>query len=163
MTFFSFFVILFLKNFLKKGGIIVITYLLSLTALFLLTYDLLSIAGNCMLINRAGEKWWKGIIPFYNDYTLFKIYWNKCYFPYYLLSYIIYTIASYQKPSLFVNIIYFVFMAIALAFSIISLDKIRIAYGKGQWYTIGLAVLYPIFSIYLAARCELQLPIKEDI
>lgn len=32
---------------------------------------------NCLIINKAEGNWWKGIIPFYNRYTLFTLAFNQ--------------------------------------------------------------------------------------
>ena len=35
------------------------------------------IVCNCLIINKAEGNWWKGIIPFYNKYTLFTLAFNQ--------------------------------------------------------------------------------------
>ena len=42
-----------------------------------LIFVLLIIISKWILFKKAGEKWRKSIIPIYNEYTLFKIWWHK--------------------------------------------------------------------------------------
>lgn len=35
------------------------------------------IVCNCLIINKGEGNWWKGIIPFYNKYTLFTLAFNQ--------------------------------------------------------------------------------------
>lgn len=49
----------------------------SFSNLVTLIMAVLVIVGTWKIFEKAGEKGWKAIIPFYNKYTEYKIFWNK--------------------------------------------------------------------------------------
>ena len=84
------------------------------------------------LFEKAGEEGWKGIIPFYNIFILFKITWGN----------------GWKM----------LFLLIPL-FNIYVIIKTCIntarAFGKGGWFAVGLIFLSPIFGLILAfSDCE---------
>ena len=44
--------------------------------LFCLMIIALSVLGRALLFKKAGEKPWKALVPFLNDYTLYKLVWR---------------------------------------------------------------------------------------
>lgn len=49
--------------------------------------------GMSQLFVKAGEKPWKAIIPFYSDYTMFKLTWKKMWFWIYVALEVIFIIS----------------------------------------------------------------------
>ncbi|WP_242987867.1 DUF5684 domain-containing protein [Anaerofustis stercorihominis] len=79
------------------------------------------------IFEKAGEKGWKSIIPFYGTFTLCKITFGSGW--YFLLVFI---------P--FVNLIMYIMMYI----------KLGKKFNKGKLFTLGLVFLTPIFILVLA-------------
>ncbi|MGN0438678.1 MAG: DUF5684 domain-containing protein [Lachnospiraceae bacterium] len=79
------------------------------------------------IFSKAGEPGWAAIIPFYNNYVLFKIAMGNGWL--FLLMFV---------P--FVN----------LVVSIMVYFKLAKAFGKGIGFGFGLLFLYPIFILILA-------------
>ena len=52
------------------SGISIVTVIISVA------YLVVQIIANWILLEKAGEKGWKSIIPFYGDYTLYKVVWQ---------------------------------------------------------------------------------------
>lgn len=52
-------------------------FMIVLMAIVLITIVCFSIALLCMVFSRAGERAWKAIIPFYNQFILYKIVWGN--------------------------------------------------------------------------------------
>lgn len=60
-----------------KGEVIMSSdykFMVVLMAIVLIIIVGFSIALLCMIFSRAGEKAWKAVVPFYNQFTLYKIY-----------------------------------------------------------------------------------------
>lgn len=56
-----------------------------ISSLFSLALGILMIVAMWKIFQKAGEKGWKSLIPFYNTYTLYKICWKTLWFWVYLL------------------------------------------------------------------------------
>lgn len=52
------------------GGLVFLAVLLVIVIIALLV---LIIVSNCVMFSKAGEKWWKGLIPMYNSWVQIKI------------------------------------------------------------------------------------------
>ena len=46
-----------------------------LTAVIVVLYLIMAL-GYCKMFKKAGEPGWRGLIPFYNQYILYKISWK---------------------------------------------------------------------------------------
>ena len=94
----------------------------------MILWMLLLIFANCTIFMKAGEPWWKAIIPFYNTYTMFKIFTTSPLI-FFILSFI---------PCVNVIIILYLLYQMARCF------------GQGLGFTLGLILLQPIFTLLLA-------------
>ncbi len=91
-----------------------------------LVIAVISIVGMWKMFEKAGKPGWASIVPFYNLYMLFDIAWG--------------------------NGILFLTMLVPcvnLVFSLICLNKLARAFGKGVGFFIGLIFLGPIFYCIL--------------
>lgn len=55
------------------GASVVVVILMLLIALILIVFGVLLIVSNCKIFKKAGEDWWKGLIPLYNSWVETKI------------------------------------------------------------------------------------------
>lgn len=132
------------------------------------------IVGLAYMFEKAGEKPWKAVIPFYSLYVLFGIGWKKSKFFFWLSGFAVFIIgfnissmeslniflseivfASYPRGlnvSLFPAIVDFLSLAgwiVMIAFQIILSVKIARSFGKGSEYAWGLFFLPTIFYMIL--------------
>ena len=127
--------------------------------------------GLAYMFEKAGEKPWKAVIPFYSLYVLFGIGWKKSKFFFWLSGFSVFIIGfsmaslnsffsrivfeSYPRGlnvSLFPAIVDFLILAgwiVMIAFQIILSVKIARSFGKGSEYAWGLFFLPTIFYMIL--------------
>ena len=144
----------------------------ALSSLISFAIAVLLIVAMWKLFTKAGDKGWKAIIPFYNQYTLFKLTWKRKWFWVTLIISVIicvlacillwdvmvYTMGGAPGVSeeTFMTIVLaltaaIVVLSIPLAIiSIVLCFKIAKAYGKGAGFGFGLLFFYPIFLCVLA-------------
>lgn len=96
-------------------------------AVFLIVIVVLSVAMLCVIFSKSGEKAWKAIIPFYNNYILHKIVWGNGWL--FLLLFIPFCGAI---------------------FSIITVYKLARVFGKGRFFST-MMVLIPIIPMAILA------------
>lgn len=148
---------------------IMLTLMLALSAIgiVLLIVWILDAIAKWNIFKKAGEAGWKGIIPIYSDYVLYKIVWKPSMFWITLvisiITAILSTITSMQTASVvnmgtaYVN--YGVIMALSLIQMILGIIIIVIsvkfcvktarAFGKGNGFAVGLFFLDFIFLLIL--------------
>lgn len=105
---------------------------------------IISAIANWKIFTKANVEGWKGLIPFYNGYILYKISWKTIYF---FLTYILVFAGSLitDKTPVIALILY-------IAWAVISATeqyKLAKAFGHGIGFTIGLILLNPIFMLIL--------------
>ena len=61
-----------LESILNGAGVVAIIFIL-LIALIALAAVILVLISNCKIFKKAGETWWKGLIPLYNSWIETKI------------------------------------------------------------------------------------------
>ena len=129
---------------------------------------ILTIIAFWKIFTKAGEKGWKAIIPIYNAYTAYKLFWNKkMFWITFILAFVAVIVGSIGIGSLGVFMamgaadgvavlgviltILFVIMLIALCvLSIIYYNKLSKSFGHGAGFTVGLIFLNLIFMLILA-------------
>ena len=89
--------------------------------------SILIIIATWLIFNKAGEKGWKAIIPFYSTYTLYKLIWGNGW-KFLLLLIPIYNIVLHIQ----------------------SMIKLSHKFGKSTGFGWGLALLNVIFMCILA-------------
>ena len=125
---------------------------------------ILGIIAWWRIFSKAGEKGWKAIIPFYNMYTMYKLFWRVAVFVIILalcvLAVIGYAIVVYgivaayysgSSVAFIVGVILLIACAIVtLVLEIIFYNKLSKAFGHGAGFTVGLIFLNVIFLLILA-------------
>lgn len=137
--------------------------------------------ATCLIYEDNDAKCWYLLIPFYNLYTKFKIFWNKNYFFVHLALSIIAFIAvlavgvsaasialtnsngiGYGVPEIAVSLIITIMVGILIWFvciTIIGIIEIILEYHMSKTYnydglfTVGLLLLPVIFYTILAVKC----------
>lgn len=121
---------------------------------------------------KAGEKGWKALIPFYSDYINYKIAWDGRIY----LALLIGTVASSLLGALFglinaglgmvISVVASTVVACAKAVASLILQfKFARAFGKGDYFAVGLYFLSNVFTAILAfGECEYKgAPTKDGI
>ena len=129
-----------------------------------LLYYVFSIIGNVLIFNKAGlgKKKWLGLIPIANDFMLYKTFWN-------LKAFIVYIIAMtgnlYTRGTTEKYIAGFCLLAsiTVLIMEVMMADRISKAFGKNALWTLGLLIIFPVFTIILGCKGDLTTKAKEKI
>lgn len=121
-----------------------------------------SIIAYWIIYKKAGEKGWKCLIPFYNDYILYKFAWKTKYF-FILLPFTLIYLADNFIHRFFLDLLFgnnlmievlSILLAICiLAFLVINIiKKVKLAkaFGRGVPFALGLIFVEPIFVMILA-------------
>ena len=110
----------------------------------------IEVAAMWKMFTKAGEAGWKAIIPIYNVWVSFKLFWNKNMFWVYLvLAVLIGLFAGLAQASIAALVIYYIVLIAMLVFDIVYLNKMAKCYGKGAGFTVGLLILPVIFLAIL--------------
>ena len=138
--------------------------------------------ANCLIYEDNGAKCWYLIIPFYNLYTKFKIFWNKNYFFFHLIPFIIAFIAIMSAAVVSLSIAFdtmrgngyaastqiatsgIIIFAVGISLWLICITIIGILeiileyhvstrYNYDGLFTVGLILLPLIFYTILGVKC----------
>ena len=133
-----------------------------------LIFSVLMIIAFWKIFTKAGEKGWKAIIPVYNAYTAYKLFWNKKMFWVTLVLGVVTAIVGcigLGSLGVFAELgegdglavagvlfsILFVIMLIPLfILGIIYCSRMSKSFGHGAGFTVGLVFLNIIFVLILA-------------
>ena len=95
--------------------------------IFTVIANIIGIVTTAMIFKKAGEKWWYALIPFVDNWTVFKITWGH---------------GAYM---------FLMFIPIAgIIVFMVTMAKLGKAFGKNTGFTVGLIFLPPIFELILA-------------
>ena len=101
------------------------------------------------VFTKAGDKGWKSIIPIYNGYTQFKLFWNTKMFWITLALAVVAGICAAVGGTVLI-IIYTLLMIAAFVIAIMFSHRLSKSFGHGTGFTVGLVLLQPIFVLILA-------------
>ena len=147
----------------------------SISNLLSLAAAILVIIGTWKILEKAGEQGWKALIPFYNNYTLYKVFWKVKWFwisliPAALIGIGIVALITtiimvfvadnsfYGSGSSFVGgmmgVIISVFLLVgagifSFVLKVLLNNRISKAFGKTAGFTVGLVLLAPVFYMIL--------------
>ncbi len=107
------------------------------------------------IFTKAGEKGWKCLVPFYNQYTQFKITWDTRYF--WLMIALVIGFVILMPIGVFIGGIMGVLIGTlavvvyvaAFVIGITATHRLSQAFGHGVGFTLGLLFLQPIFALIL--------------
>lgn len=125
-----------------------------ISAIFLFTL----IFGRCLVLKKLGEKPWKGMIPFYGTYTLFKSNnINVSYYVFYICSLVILSIAKFIYSP--VASILFIFLGLSLyVYSLWDMYSVMVKkLNLTQEYVIGLLLFDEIFFLLIGLNKNAKL------
>ncbi len=115
------------------------------------------IIATYKMFQKANDKGWKAIIPFYNSYTEYKLAWNTDAFWVTLASTTTAAILMVATKFMTPGLTTLIFALIALAALIITLVmtitkdmKLAAAFGHGKGFGLGLIFLELIFRMILS-------------
>lgn len=128
-----------------------------------IAFAVISVIAWAMLFRKAGEGWWKILIPVYNVYTMYKISDSIRLFCGMLETSLFLFISSKIVTALSAargtdqDTIYYVFLILALVLIVLEIVlwcwlmvKTARAFGKSGGFAVGLILLYPVFIMILA-------------
>ena len=152
---------LFVK--LKTGGFVmgiiyVIVQAMGVTKLSIMISMwswLLSVLGMWKIFSKAGERPWKALIPFYNEYTETKLAWSgRVYFIILALSLgMVLASVFMDRTSGISGTIWLIFYGICIAggliYNIKKCSRLSKCFGKGNLFALGLIVIPPLFRLLL--------------
>lgn len=115
------------------------------------------------IFEKAGEKGWKSLVPFYNSYIFMKTCWVGEYYVFSFLICAFLFIINCLKSSandingFLIGLLGIVFIWLEIFFPfftvilmIIAMSKLAKRFGKSAGFTVGLILLYPVFLAILA-------------
>lgn len=131
---------------------------------------ILTYAMRWFIFKKAGEKGWKGIIPFYSDYITYKIAWDGRIYVALLLGSIVTallgTICGWIHPAFGAVISFICNVAVAGANAVAGMIlqfKMARAFGQKDFFAVGLYFLGSVFSAILAfGDCQYRGPQVND-
>ena len=124
-----------------------------LVVLIVLTWILLKAAGHWRMFQKAGEKGWKSLIPFYHSYIEYRITWGNGWM--FFVPYICFLLSNIPKVG-------WLFSSVALVVNLLTAYKTSLAYGHGIGYAIGYFFLNPIFVIIIGFGNSVYHGIPQD-
>ncbi len=129
-----------------SGMLAAVAGMLGVIAVILIVWIVIAIIASWKIFTKAGEDGWKCLIPFYNQYILYKITWDATYF------WVILGIAvvSGIVTALEIPVIGTLLSIASGIIGIIQTHKMSKAYGHDIGFTLGLLFLNPIFILILA-------------
>lgn len=135
----------------------ILNYLMPYMITSLLVSILIYVASSIGLWNifvKSGEKGWKGFIPFYRFYVLYKICWKPLFFWINLaLLCLVMVFGNMRAGGMLVTIFAVVVVLFTIAWFVIfciSMYKLAKVFGKGGGFTVGLILLNVVFLLILA-------------
>lgn len=136
---------------------------ITLTMIMSIVFSIMTIVGLWKIFEKCEEKGWKALIPVYNSFIEFKLFWKKKMFAVYIAivaAYlIVYSIfiafainSSADFSSLGIGILAILLLALCVALIVIDIKlsiKIGRKFGVGDGFIVGLVLLSPIFMLIL--------------
>lgn len=134
------------------GGIVaMIMGIIGIAFVIWLIAAIIMIVSKWIIFGKAGEKGWKAIIPFYNDYILYKIVWDTRFF--FISLGLVLGMSVCSVGSSYSEIFTLLYYACLIAGAVIGImcqHKLSQSFGHGAGFTVGLVLLGIIFYPILA-------------
>ena len=109
--------------------------------LIILAFFVLNIVAGWKIFEKAGQPGWASIVPFYNSYIRYKIFWGNGWL---FFVPIVCTVLGG------IPLLGTLLVIVGVIINIVTLYKQSVAFGQGIGFTIGLFFLNPIFNMILA-------------
>lgn len=128
--------------FAALGGILVVLVLIVIAIAVLIIVSLWKI------FVKAGEAGWKAIIPYYNSFIQFKLFWNTTIFWVYLAVSLVYSFTNGKSG--FLGVVGVLTGLATLVLTVMLCYYMAKSFGKGVGFTVGLCLLPVVFFPILA-------------
>lgn len=110
---------------------------------------LLSATAYWGIFQKAGEAGWKGLIPFYNEYTVFKLAWSPIAFWLLIVLAVLAVFCNFHNPGTVSTTGSFLSFACFIIYCM-RMSNLSKVFGHGGGFTAGLILLPLIFLLILA-------------
>ncbi len=111
-------------------------------------YYVLTVIGAWNVFSKMGEPGWKSLIPFYNDYTVYKNVWKGSW---YLIMLALSVVTGFLSSGTSGVMMFLetVLSVVVIAVEFKAMLALSRAFGHGIPYALGLYFLKPVFMIIL--------------
>ena len=132
---------------MEDYAILIILFLMAVCLL------ILTVIGYWGVFCKAGEKGWKVLIPFYNEYLLFKIAWKPSVCLIKWLCLCLYEVVSVTlKAGVLLEMLQLILPSIAFVLTVMLYHRLSKAFRHGFGYTAGILFLPFIFVLLFRSR-----------
>lgn len=117
-----------------------------------LIWYVIQVIAHWRIFTKGGEAGWKSIIPFYNEYTLYKLCWQTKFFWINIIAgFISSFLYCYSQPgdNSVLSSIAAVLVLVSIVIYVMRQNKLSKSFGHGVVFTLGLIFLDPIFKLIL--------------
>lgn len=142
----------------------VATFFAFISLLSILSFILMItlLLGRCLVIKKLGDKCWKGLIPFYGTYTMFKkTNTNDIYFCYYLLAFVLMIVANLLNTPFMAFILTLFASAIAIFSLYMMYSNMVKMFNISRDYIIGLILFDEIFLMLIGFNENIKIESQE--
>ena len=131
-----------------------ISFIFFLT-IILAIVEILGLIANAVLLSKCGERWWKGLIPFYGKYCVFKWFWNPGVFIAYLVVLFLYVFSgAFLNAGNLMLSLNFASGLVALGLEVFLSERIAYSFGRGLPTIVCLTIFYPFTVFVLCLICR---------
>lgn len=131
-------------------------------SILLIIYSILTLIANAVLLSSCGEKWWKGIIPVYGKYCVFKQFWNVGFFVAYLSLMVIYVFSGMRQTGGVMEAVNSIIGFVLIALETYLSERIAYSINKGLLTIVLLTLFYP-FTVFVLCLIMKEKPDTEEI
>lgn len=118
-------------------------------AAFSVLYYILTIVGAWKVFCKMGESGWKSLIPFYNDYILYKNAWRSSWYFVLLIISAVIGILESGAPDANVSAAIALLAIFSVAIEFKAMIGLSRSFGHGIPYAFGLYLFRPVFMMIL--------------
>lgn len=118
--------------------------------------QIIFIIANCLVFRKIGEKPYKALIPFYQEFVLFRALGVTRVIPaIYTAAVAVFIVITYiELPGFMISLILFLVNALIIVFYLIiyfqKAVKLSDYFGKGSAFKVGMVLFQPLFTMILA-------------
>ena len=112
-------------------------------------YYILTIIGAWKVFCKMGEKGWKSLIPFYNDYVIYKNIWRSSWYFVFLIISIVIGLLESRTADAYVGLASIILSVFAIAIEFKAMISMSRSFGHGIPYALGLYFFRPVFMVIL--------------
>ena len=120
--------------------------------IFTLVWVILTVIARWLVFQKAGQAGWKSIIPFYSDYTFYKIAWSPNVYWLWLICSVVSEGAGRSADGFWslMGIVSALFGLVVALLAFLFAQNLAKCFRRGILFGIGLWLLEPLFLMILA-------------